>query len=253
MRIVIIEDEPIAARDLERNVRKARPGVEITAVLHSVRTAREWLSQGKEFDLLITDVELGDGNCFEVFSEYSVTVPVIFTTAYDHFALEAFQHNGISYLLKPFGLEAVQDALEKAARMQAGTQVDLAGMKRIMQDVQPRPQRKTLLIRAGDRLIPLATEKIALLSLVQGKVWIHTLDGAELPMDQTLEDFEKDMPVRDFFRLNRQTIVSRKAIRDAVQRLDRKMAVNLVIPVKDMPLISREKVPIFLEWLSEES
>jgi DNA-binding LytR/AlgR family response regulator len=208
------------------------------------------MKRGEPFDILITDIELGDGTCFDIFQEYPIKVPVIFTTAYDHFALDAFRNNGISYLLKPFGPQAIDEALAKAEKLVSAHLPDLSRLQDLLSGWKPKPRARTFLIRVGERVIPFSTDNIAALILEHGKVWLHTMDGQELLMDQTLEEFEHNVDATDFFRLNRQSIIHRKAIKDAKQRLDRKLEVNLKTDPKIQLVVSREKAPVFLEWLS---
>jgi DNA-binding LytR/AlgR family response regulator len=250
MRIAIIEDEKIAARDLVGMIRQVRPDMIVEKLLHSVRESLDWFRAGGKPDFLFTDIELTDGTCFDIFREFHLSLPVIFTTAYDHYALEAFRHNGLAYLLKPFDRTDVAEAIGKAERLSMDHLKTIESLGEQLSRAGSTPWPRTLLVRNRERIIPVSTEDVSVLFLEYGKVQLYTTDGRKLSTDLTL-DLIEGMAMPGFLRLNRQAIVHRKAILEARQRPDRKIQVIMNGHSGEDLLVSKEKAPAFLAWLAE--
>jgi len=237
MRIVIIEDEPLTAKDLAACVLAAEPGAEIVAMLGSVGEAKAWFRGNTLPDVIFSDIQLGDGRAFAVFEELMRTVPVIFCTAYDDFALEAFRVAGIDYILKPFTEKSVGAALEKYRVLRtapAAPRVAAAG---------------AILVYHKEKILPVKLGDIVMFYLEREVVRLVGFDGKRYIVNKSLEELE-GLAGAGFFRVNRQYLVSRKAVKDVSQYFGRKLLVNFVLPVEDKVTVGRLKVPAFLEWLA---
>jgi two-component system response regulator LytT len=234
MTIVIIEDEPLTAKDLASCIRAAEPAAEIVASLASVGEASNWFKRNDAPDLIFSDIQLGDGTSFAIFDRLIRLVPVIFCTAYDEYALEAFGAAGIDYILKPFTEKTVSAALEKFKALR-GT-----------------PRQKTaaaILVYHKDKILPLKLEDIALFYLEKEIVRLETFDEKTYIVNKPLEELEGLIGAA-FFRVNRQFLINRAAIKDVSQYFGRKLLVNLQMPFEEKITVGRLKVPAFLSWLA---
>jgi DNA-binding LytR/AlgR family response regulator len=266
LRILILEDEYPAAERLQRLLAQAAPEAQVLAVLDTVAGALAWLAAHPAPDLMLSDIQLADGLSLDVFSQTVVACPVIFTTAYDQYALQAFRANGIDYLLKPLKLAELQAALAKLAALQAGgaTAVPAAiapsdsppltsPLERLL-DALPQPQRphKTrFLVRQGESLLPLPTAEVAWFGSRHDTTTLATHDGRRFMVDYTLEQLEALLDPGQFFRLNRQLLVQLPAVRRLVPHFGGKLLVELSpIPAGgDDVLVSKEKTSAIKSWL----
>jgi two-component system response regulator LytT len=251
MNIVIIEDEQYTAEDLAKNIRKAMPDVIIQAILKSVKEAIAYLKSNAHPDLFFSDIQLGDGLSFEIFQNINTSTPVIFITAFDEYALKAFQANGIDYILKPFNSKTIADAINKFNTL-TSNKSEANKIDQLLNYLQENNQAKqsSLLVYQKDKIIPVNGADIALFYTENDSVKVICLDGKQYTTNSTLEELEKSMGT-DFFRANRQYIINRKIILDVSQYFGRKLAVNLKLNFKDKILISKEKSAVFLNWLSQ--
>ena len=250
MRIVIIEDEKISANNLIEIIKEVRPDCTILALLTSVTKAVKFLKKEIEFDIIFSDIELGDGISFQIFKQVNIKVPVIFCTAFDKYALEAFNANGIDYILKPFAAEKVNAAIEKYENF---TNIHKKNYSELLNCVSKKNSQETnqsILIHQNDKIIPLNKANIAIMYLNQGSVKLFTFDNKSYHSQQSLEDFEKKND-SNFFRANRQFIINRKAIKEVALHFNRKLLINLSIKFKEQIFISKEKAPNFLIWLAK--
>jgi len=234
MRIVIIEDEPLTAKDLASCVLAAEPAAEIVATLGSVGEANAWFRGNALPDVIFSDIQLGDGKSFAVFEKLMRTVPVIFCTAHDEFALEAFGAAGIDYLLKPFTEKTVRGAIEKYKALKAAPKAAAAG---------------AILVYHKEKILPVKIPDIGLFYLEREVVRLVGFDGKTYIVNKSLEELE-GLAGPGFFRVNRQYLVNRKAIRDVSQYFGRKLLLNLVLPMEEKITVGRLKVAIFLDWLA---
>ncbi|HJC27038.1 MAG TPA: LytTR family DNA-binding domain-containing protein [Candidatus Alistipes stercoravium] len=246
MRALIIEDETAAARNLEAVLREVAPGVEILATLESVAESVEWLQSNPQPDLLFMDIHLADGDSFRIFESVEITAPVIFTTAYDRYALEAFKVNSIDYLLKPINTENVRRALEKLRRLTSGERLDYGTRVR---SLASQRQEEVFLVHVRDKIIPLQRDRIAYCYTANEKVTACDFDGAVYPMDKTLEALQSLLPDRDFFRANRQFIIARHAVKEIAVWFGSRLTLHLTVETPERIVISKARVPEFKEWL----
>ncbi len=247
MKALIIEDETAAARNLAAILRQTAPEIEIVATLESVVESVEWLQAHERPDLLFMDIHLADGDSFRIFDAVEIAAPVIFTTAYDRYALEAFKVNSIDYLLKPINAADVARALEKLRRL-TGTELREYG-SRVRQAVADR-REGAFLIRVRDKLIPLKIGQIAFCYTFDEKVTAYDYEGRVYPLDKTLEALQALLPEADFFRANRQFIVARKAVREIAVWFGSRLTLDMTVPAPERIIISKARVPEFKAWLT---
>ena len=246
MKALIIEDETAAARNLAAILRQAAPDMEVIATLESVEESIEWLRANPQPDLLFMDIHLADGDSFRIFDAVEITAPVIFTTAYDQYALEAFKVNSIDYLLKPLNASDVDRALSKLHRLTSVERSDYGSRVRTMAASR---REDVFLVHVRDRIIPLQREQIAYCYTSNEKVTACCFDGTVYPMDKTLEALQALLPEVDFFRANRQFIVARRAVKEIAVWFGSRLALHLVVETPERIIISKARVPEFKAWL----
>ncbi len=246
MKALLIEDETAAARNLAAVLREVAPGVQVMATLESVAESIEWLRSNPQPDLLFMDIHLADGDSFRIFGAVEVTAPVIFTTAYDRYALEAFKVSSIDYLLKPINADDVRRALEKLRRLTSGERLDYGSRVR---SLAAQRQEEVFLVRVRDRIIPLQRDRIAYCYTSNEKVTACDFDGETYPLDKTLEALQALLPERDFFRANRQFIVARRAVKEIAVWFGSRLTLHLTVDTPERIVISKARVPEFKTWL----
>lgn len=249
MKAVIIEDETAAAVNLQSILHRVAPAVEITAVLEGVEESVEWFGTHPQPDLVLMDIHLADGEAFRIFERVSLTAPVIFTTAYDRYALEAFKVDSIDYLLKPIKEEEVRRALEKLRRLSGLERSRYSErVERLAERANERQQ--VFLVRVRDKFIPLQRERIAYCYTSDERVTACTLDGEKYPLDKPLETLQTLLPASDFFRANRQFIVARQAVAEIAVWFGSRLALRLSVETPERIVIYKARVPEFKRWLT---
>ncbi len=253
MQIVIIEDEPLAAKALAKLLDEEMPGQPPVAMLKSVKEAVAWFGANPQPDLVFSDIQLSDGISFEVFEQCRLTCPVVFVTAYDEYAIRAFRHNSIDYLLKPVDRPDLQRALEKHRRLGGQQQLasQLQGLLAQMASGQPeKKHRERFFALAKDALIPVPAGSIACFYKDE-IIYLLTFDNKRLPSESnTLDDIEQLVDPAVFYRANRQAIVNIGAVEKLVPTY-KGLTVRLKPPVSLELDISREKVRDFKAWLGQ--
>lgn len=250
MKVVIIEDEALMARDLSDMLQQSPGQVEVSRILSSVSEAIGYLNQHPSPDLIFSDIQLGDGLSFDIFRQVDTDCPVIFCTAYNEFALEAFRNKGIDYVLKPFTRKTIREALEKYEVLKdsftrnAGrfTELTAAG-----QTFPPTP-KTSLLVNWKDKIIPVRIADIALFTIEYKMTQLVTFDNQRYYLNQTLEELE-EICGAGFYRANRQFLVNKESIQEALQYFARKLVLKLKVTGDYQVVISKNRVPEFLEWL----
>ncbi|PTT13266.1 DNA-binding response regulator [Flavobacterium sp. HMWF030] len=253
MKIVIIEDEILVAEDLVSNLKQINPDVEIVSILSSVKEAVDYFAVNPQPDLIFSDIQLGDGLSFEIAKKITIEVPVIFCTAFDEYALEAFRANGIEYILKPFSTESLQKALFKFQNMQkvmAGSIALKYEAAMATLAAKNKNSSNTIMIKYRDRLLPFTLDKIALFYLENEITYVQSHSGKTYAMTESLEELEHKADTA-FFRMNRQFLVNRNAIVDVTDYFPRKLKINLSFPFNKDIIVSREKRSKLLTWLTE--
>lgn len=247
MRVVIIEDETAAAQNLSAILHKVCPDIEIVDTIDTVVDSVEFFRSAPQLDLVFMDIHLADGASFRIFDSIEVATPIIFTTAYDQYAIEAFKVNSIDYLLKPINEEGVQRAIEKWQRLASTERKEYS--ERVIEVAQNRQTEQRFLVHFRDKIIPLKSEDIAFIHTFEERVTAYCHNGEKYQMDLTLETLQSKLSGEDFFRANRQFIISRKAIKDLSVWFGSRLSANLTLETPERIVIPKAKVHDFKEWL----
>jgi DNA-binding LytR/AlgR family response regulator len=254
LRVAIIEDEKLTANDLAETLKKIDSDIEVVAILATIEQSVSFLKMEPTLDLIFSDIQLPDGLSFEIFNRIRTNVPIIFCTAFDQYALDAFNTNGIDYLLKPFSKATVAKALGKYQSLKEKFAFPNSDLYKFLQLFAPQQVQKTntsILIRHGDKITPLELQQIALFFLEDQYAFAITFETKKHLVSQNLEELETICGAL-FFRANRQYLVNRKAIKDASQYFNRKLLVNLNIVYKEQITVGKLKTTLFLEWLANQ-
>ena len=255
MKAIIIEDEHLAAQALTGLLREVAPEIQIIAVLQSIDESVEWFQLHDTPDLVFMDIHLADGSSFSIFESVDISCPIIFTTAYDQYALRAFDVNSVDYLLKPVDKSHLERAIRKFRNIKNSTEIAENNSQLIEKLVlamrQSSAYKSTLLIPVKDKLIPLAVKTLAYIYTENKIVRAVGFDGSETFIEQTLEELASQLDSRQFYRANRQYIVSRSAVKDISLWFNGRLSVNLTVKTPDRILVSRLNVKEFKEWLTE--
>ena len=252
MKALIIEDEVLAAQSLQKLVTEVAAETEIIGVLQSIEESVAWFNENPMPDLVFMDIHLADGSAFAIFEKTMITCPIIFTTAYDEYALKAFEVSSIDYLLKPINRIDLTRAMNKYKSLVADKSFDNQSLAQLVQKIGTSKKYKScFLVPERDKLIPLATANIAYIYIDTKTVKAVTLDGHTYFMSQTLDDIMTQLNPDDFFRANRQFIVSRKAIKDLTIWFGNKLSLNLLVKIPEDIIISKAKVAEFKTWFSQ--
>ena len=252
MRLLIVEDENLLASQLTKMVKELEPNAEIMSRTNSVASTISYLKENESPDLILMDIELGDGQCFEIFQEVKVTAPVIFTTAYDEHTLKAFKVNSIDYLLKPIEPKELKAAFEKYRELYGNQQISPSTEKlsRLLSQLQGESQVKNrFLVKKGQQYLTILTSEIACFESKQKLTYLHTYTKNKYIVDYTLDELENMLEPGDFFRINRQTILHIGAIETIYPWFKGKIKLELKIPLEEEMLVSRERVTDFKRWL----
>ena len=250
MRAIIVEDEMLAARNLQAILNELG-NVQVIAVLDSITETVEWFSCNPQPDLMFLDIHLADGSAFEIFDRTEIRCPVIFTTAYDEYALKAFKVNSIDYLLKPIETGDIQHALKKLQGLTVNDNMQDA-VNKLMASFRTTSVWKThfLVPAKGDKLIPVQASDIAFFYIDMGMIKAVTSDEKTFRFEYTLDELAEMLDPGNFFRANRQFIISRKAIKDIDLWFNNRLSVNLKISVPEKILISKARIPEFKNWFA---
>lgn len=249
MKVIIIEDEKPAARRLQRMVEKL--GIQVDHMLHSVEEAIEWFERNEHPDLIFLDIQLSDGLSFEIFEAVEVKSAVIFTTAYDEYALRAFKLNSIDYLLKPIDDEELEEAMKKYRdRIPAGRiQLDFEEVRKMLVNPLDRQYKKRFTVKVGQRLKMVPVEEIECIYSENKGTYIYTSEGRDYLLDTTLDSLENELPPDTFYRVSRKFYINVSAIRDIITYTNARLKVKLHRYNGQEIIVSRERVKDFKDWL----
>lgn len=254
MKAVIVEDEFVAAQTLERLINTADERIQIVAVLQSVEESIEWFSQNPHPDVVFMDIHLADGESFSIFEKIEIRCPIIFTTAYDEYALKAFEVNSIDYLLKPITKKSLEKALGKLTRFSFNNN-NAKIVSQIVETIRgaKNPYKNHFLIPHKDKLIPLPTEEIAFVYAELKMSKIFCFDKKGYTLDMSLDELCRQLNPSLFFRANRQYIVSHRAITDMSMWFGGKLSVNLSVNTPEKIIVSRARTTNFKEWYMQNT
>ncbi|MDI1255110.1 MAG: LytTR family DNA-binding domain-containing protein [Flavobacterium sp.] len=250
MNILIIEDEKPAARLLQRKVEKL--GLQVNTMLHSVEEALNWFEKNTHPDLIFLDIQLSDGLSFEIFEKTEIKSAVIFTTAYDEYALRAFKLNSIDYLLKPIDEDDLDVAINKfKARNSAipSLSLDFEMIKKMLVNPAERSYKKRFTIKMGQQLKMVNIEEVECFYSENKGTYIHTSDNRDYLLDVTLEQLETEIDPAAFYRVSRKFIIPMKAIKEIVMYSNSRLKVILPTYKNDEVIVSRERVNEFKDWI----
>lgn len=251
MNAVIIEDETAAVNNLKSVLSKNTvTPIQVIAELESIEESVAYFREEGTPDIIFMDIHLADGSAFKIFEQIEIKAPVIFTTAYDDYALQAFQVSSIDYLLKPITQESLERALNKLKVFSLDERN--AHIRQTNQTIQERHILKVLLIKKGDKFYPIQVEDVLYFYTNKEKVTAFTADGKEHPVEQTLDQLTERLDNPFFFRANRQFIISRNAVADIEYWFGSRLSVNLTVPVPERIIISKAKASVFKKWLTLE-
>ncbi len=255
MKVIFLEDEALAAERLEQLVLNYDSTIEILTVLDSVETAVSWLESNDHPDLAFFDIQLADGLSFEVFEKCAPDCPVIFTTAFDAYALRAFKVNSIDYLLKPIDQEELDAAIDRfQAQQQSELPSALPDLRIIQQTMQmiTKQYKSRFMIKSGSRLFAIPVEEIDFFFSENKITWLRRRDGKKYQIDYRLEQLDELLDPQQFFRLNRKYITAFPAIEQVTTYSNSRLKVQLIgIDGSEDVLISRERVANFKAWMDQ--
>ena len=251
-RVVIIEDETIAAQRLSKMLSEENPDLQVVQVLQTVEDTVEWFQTNPTPDLVFMDIHLADGLAFRIFDKITIDCPIIFTTAYDQYALQAFQVNSIDYLLKPINREDLQRALGKYVRIEgkASAAAENSQLSALIEMFNQKSKQypSYFLIPVKDKLVPLAIAEVACFYLEDKVSRAVALDGKTVVVGKPLDVIVEQLDPHLFFRANRQYVVAHKAIESISVWFGGKLHLSLSVNVPERIIISKARVPEFKEW-----
>lgn len=251
MKVLIIEDEPQAAQRLENLLRSCDPKTEILSILDSVKNAVAWLNANQKPELIFMDIQLADGLSFEIFEKTEVLAPVIFTTAFDEYALKAFKVNSIDYILKPFDKEELQQALKKYNHLSPRSASPSGMMESIEYAMQmlTKKYKQRFVLRVGEHLKSVEVSEVLFFFSLEKTTFCQTRDGRKHILDFTLDQLEGLLDPLRFFRINRKYIVAVDSLQDMVSYTNSRLRLVLKTSDDKDVVVARERVQEFKEWL----
>jgi two-component system LytT family response regulator len=252
MKAVIVEDEIIAAQNLQRLIAQINSDIEIIAVLKSVEDSVEWFSAHPNPDLVFMDIHLSDGASFSIFEKVKIHAPIIFTTAYDEYALKSFEVNSIDYLLKPINSKDLERAINKFSQLNKtqNSNEDVIANMLAMFKKEKEIYKSFFLIPQKDKFVPLSVNDIAYIYSENKVAKMVTFDNRTYSDNTSLDEIQRQLDPLKFFRANRQFIISHKAIKDITVWFDSKLSVNLMVDIPEKIIVSRARASEFKEWYS---
>ena len=247
MTAIIIEDEKPAVEKLQRALAKATPDIQVLTCLNSVLQAINWLENNPHPDLVFMDIELSDGLCFQILEKSAIQSPIIFTTAYDEYWREAFEHNSIDYLLKPIKQEKLEFALSKYQRLKD----HFSGNLQNLLDWQKRntDYKRKFLVKRGSDYVSVRAEDIAYFYASHKIVCLVNKQGQKFILDESLAELEEQLDPAMFYRINRKYLVNVNAIQRIRSYPKSKLQLDLTPTVEEEVLIAQENVSAFKEWM----
>lgn len=252
MRILIIEDEIPASKRLALLVRQLQPKAAILASIDSVETAVKWLQNNPSPDIIFMDIQLADGLSFDIFTQIEIQVPVIFTTAYDQYALKAFKVNSIDYLLKPIDPEELKNALQKFENLfQKQPNFSRNTIDQLIQSLAQPEYKERFIVKIGQQLTYINVSDIYYFYSEDGLVFARTAKGKKHGVDYTLDQLEEVIPPAHFFRINRKVITRIEAIHKIATYFNSRLKLELRPGANFDIIVSRDRVPLFKKWLDK--
>jgi len=258
MKILIVEDEYLAVKKIQKTLADVDGNAEVIGVTDSIQSTVNWLESNTAPDLILMDIELSDGQSFEIFSRTKVKSAVIFTTSYDEFALKAFKVNSIDYLLKPVQKEELSAALDKFKNMTGAfkpaekNEINMdALVKELQQKLQPKDYRKRFLVKHGQKLVSIETDDIAYFFSDGRLNFFKTFDNKKFVVDYTMDELEDMLDPQRYFRISRSFYISVASIDQIHDYFGNRLLLQLKPTVDKETVVSREKVTDFKKWMGK--
>jgi two-component system LytT family response regulator len=254
VKVLIIEDEVAAAKRLHKLISELMPEAEIVSSLASIESALQWFRANPQPELVFADIHLADGSSFEIFKQTNVTCPVIFTTAYDQYALQAFKQNSIHYLLKPVKKDELNEAVEKFRKVHASKQTPEIDFEKMFSMIgKPAANYKErFIIRFGEHIKTIQVHDAAYFYTENKANYVVMKDGKRYPVDHNLDELEQLVDPKNFFRINRQFIIGYNSIAEMITYSKSRVLVKLNPPTKLETIVSTERSSSFKSWLAGE-
>jgi two-component system, LytTR family, response regulator LytT len=252
MNVLIIEDEIKTARELKKLVEQLRDDITVVDILPSVKAGIQWFGAHTSPDLIFSDIQLADGLSFDIYKNIAIHTPVIFCTAFDEYAIRAFEANGIDYLLKPVDENRLQQALDKYENLKGAFAVEKNNYEKKLESLLTQftnQYKHTLLVHFQDKIIPVKTAEIHFIHYSNGIVSFYTAHQQKYVLTSTLDELETMLDPALFFRANRQFIINRNAILNVEHYFSRRLVVRLAVTPPEPVIISKVKSSDFLQWI----
>lgn len=251
MKAIIIEDERLSAEHLSNLLKRIDTSIEIIAYYDSIKKSIAEFQKGIKADVLFVDVHLADGLSFDIFSNVHVNTPIIFTTAYDEYAIKAFKLNSVDYLLKPIGIDDLQTAIEKLKKINNQQQISvIENIANAYQNLN-KQYKNRFMVKMGDSIVSIKTDDVVHFIAEDGITLMATSNGKRYPIDYTLDQLESAVSPDLFFRINRKVLISMNAIQKVSSYFNSRLKINSDILEEDSTIVSRERVNDFKTWLDK--
>jgi two-component system response regulator LytT len=258
MQVLIIEDEGLAVEKQLKTIAEIDSSLHVAGTTDSIEASVDWLETHQAPDLILMDIELADGQSFEIFNRVEVKSPVIFTTSYDEYAIKAFKVNSVDYLLKPVKKEDLSGSLAKLARLQqlySGNPLPVPDFKSLIKELQeqnkPKEYRDRFLVKHGQRLISIETDDIAFFYTDQKVNFFKTKNNGKYIVEYTIDELENFVHPKKFFRINRQFLVSIASIENMHNYFNGRLLLHLKPAIDKEVILSRERVNDFKDWMGK--
>lgn len=251
MRVVIIEDEVLAAEKIDGFIRKFDNDVKVAGSLDCIKSAVQWFDENEMPDLAFCDIELLDGNVFKLFESVSMTCPIIFTTSYDKYLMEAFNVNGIAYLLKPFDYNSFEGAMKKYETLKSNfNPLDKNFIEQLKQSVgsKDKSYKQRFAVKSAKGIYIIATKDIAFIQVVSGIVYAFTKKGKKYPLNHSMNDLETLLDPNNFFRINRSEMINIDFIEKLESYFNDRLSIQ-VMNFDDRLIVSTGRTPELRKWI----
>ncbi len=251
IQVIIVEDEDFAVARLRMLLEETDDKVEIIAVLNNTKQTVQWLSNNRA-DLIFLDINLSDGNAFKIFEQVDVRTPIIFTTAYHEYALRAFEQFSIDYLLKPISREKLKNSIEKYKLLRQKKENENGPeLQQLIDLMRAEKSPKRFMVTVGNKVKIINAPEVAFFSFDSKITFIHTIEGKRYPVDTSLKQLQLSLPHQDFFRVNRQYLISRQAVQELQYYSATRIKVYLSPEPQEDVFVARDKIGVFKRWLAE--
>ena len=253
IKLLIFEDEKLAQDRIIQLINEYDTDIEIVGVIETVASGIEWFKKNQNPDLILMDVQLDDGISFEIFEYVSITAPIIFTTAFDEYAIKAFKLNSVDYLLKPFSADELTQAINKYksihfSKKESGQYMNF---QQLLENINKEAEKfkERFLIQVKEHYKSVLAQDIAYFFIIENAVFLHDKNNKEYAIDFTISQLEKILNPKDFFRINRQYLINIKFIKDIIVYSNNRLKLNLNIDSPDDMIVSRERIKEFKRWM----